>query len=244
MKITAIVLAGGRGKRMGSDVPKQYIEVAGKPLLYYTLKAFEVSKADDIVIVCGEGDESFVAEEIIEKYGIKRVSAVVAGGKERYDSVYNGLKACRDAQKVLVHDGARCLVSPQLIDRVIDALDGCRAVIASLPVKDTIKRCAGCEVAATLKRSELVSVQTPQGFDYDLLLAANEKMYADMKKNGRDALGNITDDASIIEAYTGEKVKIVPGEEKNIKVTTPEDLFLVKMHLENLKKAVDKTDVF
>lgn len=110
-KFTAIVLSGGTGKRMNSDIPKQYMMLKDKPVLAHSLLAFEQSPVDDIVIVCGTGDEDYIIKEFVEKYGLSKVSAVCEGGAERYNSVYNGLKACKDTDYVLIHDGARPYVS-------------------------------------------------------------------------------------------------------------------------------------
>ena len=116
-KFTAIVLSGGTGKRMNSDIPKQYMMLKDKPVLAHSLLAFEQSPVDDIVIVCGAGDEEYIIKEFVEKYGLSKVSAVCAGGVERYNSVYNGLKACKDTDYVLIHDGARPYVSDEIIKR-------------------------------------------------------------------------------------------------------------------------------
>ena len=229
MKTTAIVLAGGRGSRMNSDIPKQYMKIGDYTLLHYTLTSFEQSHVDDIVVVCGAGDEEYVKRTIVLPGEITKVSVIVSGGKERYNSVYNGLKACRDTDKVLVHDGARCMVSPWLIDKIIAKLNHVNAVIAAVPVKDTIK-CVDASgfVTATPKRSELMAVQTPQGFKYDKLLAANEKMFELIASGADEAELAITDDACIMERFSDEKVYVIAGSDSNIKVTTPEDLEFVR----------------
>ncbi len=229
MKTTAIVLAGGRGSRMNSDIPKQYLKIGDYTLLHYTLTAFEQSHVDDIVVVCGAGDEEYVKRNIVLPGEITKVSVIVSGGKERYNSVYNGLLACRGTDKVLVHDGARCLVSPWLIDKIIAKLNHVNAVIAAVPVKDTIKCVdASGRVTATPKRSELMAVQTPQGFKYDKLLAANEKMFELIAGGADEAELAITDDACIMERFSDEQVYVIAGSDSNIKVTTPEDLEFVR----------------
>jgi len=229
MKTTAIVLAGGRGSRMNSDIPKQYMKIGDYTLLHYTLRAFEESHVDDIVVVCGAGDEDYVKRSIVLPGEFSKVSVIVSGGRERYNSVYNGLLACRGTDKVLVHDGARCLVSPWLIDKIIAKLNHVNAVIAAVPVKDTIKQVdASGRVVATPVRSSLVSVQTPQGFKYSKLLEANRKMFKLIEEGADEAQLAITDDAMIMEKFSDEEVYVIAGSDSNIKVTTPADLEYVR----------------
>lgn len=229
MKSTAIILAGGRGSRMKSDIPKQYIEVLGHPLLHYTIEAFENSDVDEIVLVTGVGDEEYCREQIVKPAGFLKVAQIVHGGKERYNSVYQGLLACADADVVLVHDGARCLVSPGLIDRMLSRICELRACIAAVPVKDTIKLVApdGC-VRETPKRSDLWSIQTPQGFYYKDLRAANERMLSALRAGVTEETLGITDDSMIMERFSEVPVHVLEGEYTNIKVTTPEDLQTVE----------------
>src|SRR5574344_1602066 len=139
MKTTAIILSAGKGTRMNSEISKQYICIDNKPILYYTLLAFEKSQVDQIVIVAGKEDINYVQNDIVLKYGIDKVHDIVAGGAERYDSVICGLKACADTDKVLIHDGARPLIKTQEINNMITELRQCRACVAAMPVKDTIK---------------------------------------------------------------------------------------------------------
>ena len=133
-KYTAIVLAAGAGKRMNTKVHKQYLEVAGKPVLYYTLKAFEESAVSDIVLVTGAGEEDYCQKQIIKKYGFEKVKAIVTGGKERYHSVYQGLLAAEGADYVLIHDGARPLVDSAIIQRSMDAVLKYQACVVGMPV--------------------------------------------------------------------------------------------------------------
>ena len=216
-KYTAIVLAGGSGKRMGLSVKKQYIEICNKPLLYYSVHAFEKSDVDEIVLVVTPGDENYVKKEIVEKYGFKKVSAIVPGGKERYNSVYEGLKVTR-GDYVLIHDGARAFVTKEIIRRAMDGAKEYGACVVGMPVKDTIKVADGdgC-VKDTPKRSSLWMVQTPQAFSYPLVKDAYEKVLA------KDATG-VTDDAMVVELATDQKVKLIEGSYDNIKVTTIDDL--------------------
>lgn len=138
-KFTAIVLAGGTGKRMHSHIHKQYLTLAGKPVLYYALKAFEESDITDIILVTGADEEAYCKRKIIDKYHIGKVKAIVPGGVERYHSVYAGLCAAEGADYVLIHDGARPLVSADIIKRSMQAVKEYRACVAGMPVKDTIK---------------------------------------------------------------------------------------------------------
>ena len=216
-KYTAIVLAGGSGKRMGLSVKKQYIEICNKPLLYYSVHAFEKSDVDEIVLVVTPGDENYVKKEIVEKYGFKKVSAIVPGGKERYNSVYEGLKVTR-GDYVLIHDGARAFVTKEIIRRAMDGAKEYGACVVGMPVKDTIKVADDDGyVKDTPERSSLWMVQTPQAFSYPLVKDAYEKVLA------KDATG-VTDDAMVVELATDQKVKLIEGSYDNIKVTTIDDL--------------------
>ena len=216
-KYTAIVLAGGSGKRMGLSVKKQYIEICNKPLLYYSVHAFEKSDVDEIVLVVTPGDENYVKKEIVEKYGFKKVSAIVPGGKERYNSVYEGLKVTR-GDYVLIHDGARAFVTKEIIRRAMDGAKEYGACVVGMPVKDTIKVVDDDGyVKDTPERSSLWMVQTPQAFSYPLVKDAYEKVLA------KDATG-VTDDAMVVELATDQKVKLIEGSYDNIKVTTIDDL--------------------
>ena len=231
-KFTAIVLAGGTGKRMHSHIHKQYLELAGNPVLYYALKAFEESDVTDIVLVTGADEETQCQREIIEKYHISKVKAIVPGGAERYHSVYAGLCAADGADYVLIHDGARPLVTYDIICRSMEAVKEYHACVAGMPVKDTIKvGNAKHYDVDTPDRSSLWAVQTPQSFSYKLLMDAYGKMWQAAESGER-----ITDDAMIVERFTGHKVKLVQGKYENIKVTTPEDLLIAEVFLKKAKK--------
>ncbi len=224
-KITAIVLAGGTGKRMNSAVPKQYLPLAGKPVLYYSLAAFAKSEVTDIILVTGAGEIAYCKQEIVEKYNIPKVRAVVAGGRERYDSVYQGLVAAEGADYVLIHDGARPLVTQDIIARAIEGAKAYQACVVGMPVKDTIKIAdAGGYADKTPDRSMVWQVQTPQAFSYTLVKNAYEKVLA-----GNEA--GITDDAMVVERACGYPVKLIKGSYQNIKITTPEDLPVAEVYL-------------
>ncbi|NLM03528.1 MAG: 2-C-methyl-D-erythritol 4-phosphate cytidylyltransferase [Clostridiales bacterium] len=227
-KVVAIIVAAGRGKRMGMDFNKQFILLNNKPILAYTLEKFEKTESiDEIVLVVGKDEIGFVKENIIDKYSIKKVSKIVAGGKERQDSVYNGLLAVKEhCSIILIHDGARPFIEEELIEKSIDMARKMGAVVVAVPVKDTIKRVDNdMKVIDTLKRDELWSIQTPQTFQYKLL----KKAY-DLNRENKDI---VTDDAMMVERLGGT-VNILKGSYKNIKITTPEDLIIA----ENILKEV------
>lgn len=219
MKNVAIVLAAGQGKRMNSKVQKQFLLIKENPVLYYTLHAFETSPLiTEVILVTGKDEIKYCQEEIVKKYGLKKVCKIVAGGKERYHSVYNGIQAIDDADYVFIHDGARPFVDGEIIARVCDAVAEHKACVVGMPVKDTIKIADEEGFAAkTPDRRRVWQVQTPQTFEYRLIKEAYEKL---MKKE----LEGITDDAMVVETMTDHKVKLVEGSYRNIKITTPEDL--------------------
>ena len=138
-KTAAIVLSAGRGTRMQSDIPKQYMPLNDKPVLYYSLKAFQESSVSTIILVTGKEDIDYCQKEIVEKYHITKVAAIVSGGKERYHSVFEGLKQLEGYDYVLIHDGARPCVDKEIIERSIEAVIQDKACVVGMPVKDTIK---------------------------------------------------------------------------------------------------------
>ena len=224
MKTCAIVLAAGQGKRMNSKVAKQYLLIKGKPVLYYSLAAFEESSVDEIVLVTGTGEEEFCQKEIVEKYGFGKVKTIVAGGKERYHSVANGLLACKECEIVLIHDGARPFLDQDIITRCIQNAEEVGACVAGMPVKDTIKIASEDGfVASTPNRNYVWMIQTPQTFKYDLIAQSYKKLIEEEEKLKEKGV-NITDDAMVVEYFTGQKIRLVEGSYKNIKITTPEDL--------------------
>lgn len=219
MKTTAIVLAAGKGSRMKSDTPKQFIQLDGKPIIYYPLKAFEESNVDEIVVVTISSMEEYIKEEIIKKYSINKVKAVVVGSVARYLSVYNGLLSVLDSDYVLIHDSARPFITVDKINEIINQTVLNKAVIPGVKVKDTIKQVSGEGVVCnTPDRNSLIAVQTPQAFDYKML----KKGYDKIDKSIVDE--TITDDSCVWERYVGEPVYVIEGDETNIKITTPEDL--------------------
>lgn len=229
-KITAIVLAAGSGSRMKSKTKKQFMEIKGKPVIWYSLFEFEKSRVDEIILVTGKEDIDYCKKEIVEKYNLKKIKNVVAGGSERYESVYNGLKEVT-GNIVLIHDGARPLINNEIIERSIEGTIKSDACVVGVPVKDTIKR-ANKEgyIIDTPNRSELWITQTPQSFKADLVKMAYKKMKEELEK-GNTTL-NITDDAMVVEEFTTNQVRFVQGDYKNIKVTTPEDIDIAELFIE------------
>lgn len=232
IKTAAIVLAGGKGSRMGSDTPKQYIELNGYPIIYYSLKVFEESCVDEIVLVCQSGDEEYCRENIVNKYDFTKVSHIVAGGKERYNSVANGLFALSDCDIVFIHDGARPFVTNQIIEDALKETIATKATVVAVPSKDTVKLADEDGYGdVTPDRNKVWIVQTPQTFDYRMIRDAYKTLI-----DSEDAIKakgiNITDDAMVMEHLGNTKAKFVMGDYKNIKVTTPEDLIIAKAYLQ------------
>ena len=226
-KYAAIVLAAGSGKRMNSQVHKQYLIIQDRPVLYYSLKEFEDSAVDEIVLVVGKGEEEFCRKEIVDKYGISKVKAIVEGGKERYHSVFEGLKQTSDADYVLIHDGARPFVNQKIIRRCMLEVPEYQACVVGMPVKDTIKIAdEGGYAKQTPDRKNVWMIQTPQTFSYALIYEA----YEEMLKTEDTA---ITDDAMVLERIKGKKSKLIEGSYRNIKITTPEDLLIANVYLQH-----------
>lgn len=230
-KITAIVLAAGAGKRMNSDVHKQYMMLEGRPVIYYALKAFEESVVTDIVLVVGAGEVDYCQHEIINKYKFAKVSAIVEGGRERYHSVYEGLRVATGSDYVLIHDGARPFVTEEIILRSVECAREHSACVVGMPVKDTIKVVGADGFAKnTPNRSTLWQVQTPQTFSYAMIYEAYQKAIAQEDDS-------ITDDAMVLERMTGMQVKVIEGSYQNIKITTPEDIIVAEAYLKKNKKS-------
>ncbi len=232
-KVTAIVLAAGQGKRMKSTVHKQYLILKNKPVLYYSLKAFEDSQVDEIVLVVGKGEQEFCQKEIVDKYNFHKIKAIVEGGKERYHSVAYGIRAiCWECKYVLIHDGARPFVDKEMIHRVVDAVQVSKACVVGMPVKDTIKisdeKGYVCDTPA---RSLVWQVQTPQAFDKSVIADAYNKLLSE-EENLSAAGITVTDDAMVVEYFMKIPVKLIQGSYKNIKITTPEDLKIAKILLD------------
>ncbi len=224
MKSAAVLLAAGSGRRMGSGEKKQYLDLCGRPLMYYSLSTFAKSAVDDLIIVVSPGDAQRVREEVVEKYGIDRVRAIVDGGAERYDSVGNGVRAAHDADLILIHDTARPFVTVDMIDRAMKAASEHRAAVVGMPVKDTVRITDEAGVSVnTPDRRRVWAAQTPQVFEGELVRRAYDMLSADRDGSVRgDVL--ITDDAQVVELYTGVHARMVEGSWSNMKVTVPEDV--------------------
>ncbi|OGF48780.1 MAG: 2-C-methyl-D-erythritol 4-phosphate cytidylyltransferase [Candidatus Firestonebacteria bacterium GWA2_43_8] len=216
MPISVIIVAAGSSKRLGGKVNKPYLKVKGKPALYYSIKTFlSLKTVKEILVVIREKDES-IFRKLLKKYNFNGVKYTY-GGKERRDSVLNGLNSLENKKGiVLIHDAARPFVTKEVVNRVIKGALKYKASLPVIGVKDTVKYSAGGKFTdKTLDRSKLFLAQTPQGFDYDLLMKANRKA-----KAGKYF---VTDDAMLVE-YAGVKPALVAGDEKNIKITTRADL--------------------
>ena len=212
-----VIVAAGTGSRMNMGINKQFIKLEGKEIIAYTIEKFyNNSNIEDIVVVVKEDESEFFKKEILDKYNFKNVK-IAYGGKERQDSVYNGLKLLDEkCDVVLIHDGARPFVSDKIIDKSIEEAKEHKAIVVGVPVKDTIKVIDNDKnIVDTPNRSVLWAVQTPQTFDYNILIDA----YKDAFKNKFYG----TDDAMLVERI-GSKVKMLEGSYNNIKITTQEDL--------------------
>ena len=212
-----VIVAAGTGSRMNMGINKQFIKLEGKEIIAYTIEKFyNNSNIEDIVVVVKEDESEFFKKEILDKYNFKNVK-IAYGGKERQDSVYNGLKLLDEkCDVVLIHDGARPFVSDKIIDKSIEEAKEHKAIVVGAPVKDTIKVIDNDKnIVDTPNRSVLWAVQTPQTFDYNILIDA----YKDAFKNKFYG----TDDAMLVERI-GYKVKMLEGSYNNIKITTQEDL--------------------
>lgn len=235
---TAVVLSAGQGKRMGASIQKQYMELYERPIIYYSLKVFQDSEIiDNIVLVVGKGQESYVRRDIVERYGITKVKAIVPGGRERYDSVWQGLKAISRGMMseeenvlaadgyVFIHDGARPFVDEPMLRRGYEVVERYGACVAGMPSKDTVKLVDDETFAKETPEREFVwAVQTPQIFDTSLIMEAYSKLMQE------DNI-KVTDDAMVVEQMTNTPVKLFEGSYENIKITTPEDLDIAKVFL-------------
>lgn len=219
---SAIILLGGEGKRMKSDVKKQYINIKGFPIIYYTIKAFEKSNIDEIVLVVPKGEEELVRKDIVDFYSFSKVKTIVEGGSERIWSVKNGLLVSK-GEYVLIHDGVRPLIGTNIINRIIKEVQEKRRVILALPSKDTIKIVKDGKIEKTVDRKTTYIIQTPQAFLRDDILDSYKKI----EKNSKIDITKITDDAMLME-LTGKDVYVTMGDYSNIKLTTKEDIDTVE----------------
>ena len=228
MQSMAIVLAGGSGRRMGLSKPKQYEELNGKPLVCYCLQTFEDSFINGVILVCRPGDEEYCKNEIVEKYSYKKIVKIVPGGKERFDSVYEGLKAAGECDYVFIHDGARPFVSQHVLERCLHYAAKYKAAAAAVRAKDTIKIEDGDGFIDQSPDREMTwQMQTPQVFDYRMILSCYEKLKKDEKRL-EEAGVRITDDTMVAKMFAGVDAKLVESEYENIKITTPGDMYIAE----------------
>ncbi|MBN3348635.1 2-C-methyl-D-erythritol 4-phosphate cytidylyltransferase [Clostridium botulinum] len=226
-KNSVIIVAAGKGKRMNSSISKQFLQIKNKPILYYTLSKFSTHESIDEIVLVTLEDKIEACSDIIDKYNINKVSKIVPGGKERQDSVYNGLKAVsKDCEVVLIHDAARPFATSDIIENGIRYANQYGAAACGVIPKDTIKIKDKKGFAIdTPNREDLFIVQTPQCFNYNIILGCHEKLKKHNKK--------VTDDTMVLENY-GKSVYLYEGSYSNIKITTPEDLILGEQILEKL----------
>lgn len=230
LRCTAIIMAAGKGKRMQTAVSKQFLPVCGKEILAWTVDVFEKSPLVDTILLMASADGKEDVQHLWDSYGWKKVAAVLEGGKERQNSVANGLAAVgEETDIVLIHDGVRPFVTEEMIADSIVAAQAYGGAVIGVPAKDTIKVCSADGLAVeTPDRSTLWQIQTPQTFQRDLIVNAYEKADRD------GFLG--TDDASVAE-FAGHQVKVVMGSYRNIKITTKEDLVIAEAFFkEDLKE--------
>lgn len=229
----AIILSAGSGKRMGTAIAKQYLPLKDKPIIYYTIKAFEESFIDEIILVCGLEDMEYCRKEIVDKYNFSKVTKIVPGGSERYYSVLNGIKAAGKCDYLYIQDGARPFVTADILERTREALKTHSSCVVGMPVKDTIKIVDENNiVTSTPNRSSLCMIQTPQAFAYPVIKEAYEAF--EHKGEALKEQGVVfTDDAMMVECFMGEHIKIVEGSYDNIKITTSEDMIIGEKILEN-----------
>lgn len=234
-EVTAIIVAGGSGSRMGSSqIPKQFLKLLGVPILVHTLRIFDQCRIIDRMLLVTRQADIQRCQQFLHTFQIKKVDAIIEGGKERQDSVLNGLaqvKPCTDI--VVIHDAVRMFVTEESIDASIRAARRYGASVVAVPVKDTIKAVAASPprpesghqdfwVTKTLDRQELWQVQTPQTFQYRLIWEAHQQ--------AREIGFHGTDDAMLVEHF-GHPVTIVHGSYRNLKITTPDDLLMAETFL-------------
>lgn len=225
MKVAAIVAAAGKGQRLKAKAHKPFVILGKDPILAHALKGLDSSShVDEIILVVHQADLG-KAKSLLKKYGLKKIKKIVVGGRRRMDSVKNGLaEVSEETGYVMVHDGCRPFIDNKVISSVIEAAEIFGAAITAVAVKPTIKEVEkGNFVASTLNRQQLVDVQTPQAFKKDIIVRAYAKAFEDAVE--------ATDDAALVERL-GLKVKVVEGSNKNIKITTAEDLKYAKALIE------------
>lgn len=242
-RCTAVILAAGSGRRMHSTTAKQFMMLLGKPLIWYSLQAVEQSEIiDDCLLVTGEQDIPYVRQNIVHKFGFRKVTDVIAGGDERYGSVGNAMRYIAEGRLpvpnedgyIFIHDGARPFLTEEILQNTFEAVQEYGACVAAVPSKDTVKIADEQGFAVSTPDRRLVwNIQTPQVFETKLITAAYKKLERKLPELNRQGV-TVTDDASVVELFTDRRVKLALGAYENIKITTPEDIgtaegFLKKM---------------
>lgn len=241
-RTAAVVLAAGKGRRMNSDVPKQYMLLDGKPVIYYALKVFEDSFVDEVILVTEAGEEENCRRQIVDAYGFNKVKAITAGGRERYFSVANGLRCVSDGcSYIFIHDGARPFVTERILEDALANVRKYKACVAAMPVKDTIKIADEEGFAlSTPPRDRVWLMQTPQVFEASLIRTAYERLIGEEERLNREGI-RITDDAMVVETLMEHPVKLFPASYENIKITTPEDLVIADGFIKNTERKNDNS---
>lgn len=214
--VYAVIVAGGQGTRMGTAVPKQFLDLAGKPVLYHTISAFARALPGLNIVLVLPAHQISYAQMVLQGFEERIDITIVAGGETRYHSVQNGLKDIPEQSIIMVHDGVRPLVSEALIQACVQQAVAQGSAIPALAATDSMRLVSG-ELSAPLNRERVRIIQTPQTFRGAILLPAFQQAYRD----------DFTDEASVVEA-AGGKVLLIPGEKRNIKITTPEDLVIAE----------------
>jgi len=229
MSVTVLIPAAGLGRRMGGSVNKQYLSLNGRPILTHTIALFDTHpRIDNIYIIAPANQIKLCREQCITPFGFSKIRAIISGGQERQDSVYNGIMACgcQANDTLMIHDGVRPLLPTQQIDAIVDEVSRSGACIVGVPVKDTIKQVEENVIQCTPQRTKLWAAQTPQAFRYELIASAYHK--------AAQCNYCATDDASLLE-WQGIKVTMLEGSYRNIKITTPEDLLIAQALTHNQK---------
>ncbi len=215
-RIYAVIVAGGQGTRMGTAIPKQFLELQGKPVLYHTIQAFIRAVPGARIILVLPGHQISYAQMVLQSFPERIDLTIVAGGESRFHSVQNGLKGIPEDAVVMVHDGVRPLVSEALIQKCLSHTVANGSAVPVIPVADSM-RLVGNEISGPVDRSVLRIVQTPQTFRASILLPAMQQAYD----------SRFTDEATVVE-LAGYKIHLVEGEKTNLKITTPEDLLIAE----------------
>ncbi len=235
LKAIVLIPAAGSGRRMGSATSKQYLQLLGKPLLAHTIALFDQHPlVEAIYPIVPATDVAYCQHEILDQYQFRCVRRLVAGGKERQDSVRNGLKALAEdgfdqpKRPILIHDGARPLFNPNLLPALLENIRVNGACIVAIPAKDTIKQVIQGQIVASPVRDQLWQAQTPQGFRFAILHQTFQQHDS--------SEGPATDDAALVAA-AGYPVQVLAGEDRNIKITTPADLLIAAALLDSYKES-------